>query len=412
MSEYKIRSKCAICGNFDLAIIMKYGKIPLAGNFPSKEDMGIEDRYDLNILFCSQCSLLQTDSIIDADTLFKDYRYMSSIGLTKHFTEVAAMLKDRFSLDQSSAVLEIGSNDGVLQKPLDDLGVTCVGFEPAVNISEIAYNKGLHTINDYFSYESIKELYDHDIDLVISNNSFAHIDDIHSIAKGVKHCLKDDGHFVIEVHYLKNLIERMQYDNIYHEHIYYYSLTSLKNLFDQYEMTIVDFEEIPVHCGSIRVFVKNSHEPPCEKILRKIEEESKDGLDSLSYFKNFASDVSKHIKVISSSLNDIVKDNRVVGYGASGRANMICNLCHLTPEIVEYIVDESPERAGRYIAGAHIPIVPRDRLDKDNPGFVVIFAWNFAKMIIDKLDRKDLKYIVAFPHFQIVSSSDELKIGL
>jgi len=158
---------------------------------------------------------------------------MSSIGLSKHFTSVANFYKERFNLNSSSNVLEIGSNDGVLLKPFMDLKIPCLGFDPSVNISNLAKEKGCNVIIDYFNKKSaIKYLKENSYDLICSNNCFAHIDDIHSILEGVSYALKPNGHFVIEVHYLKNLIEQLQYDFIYHEHLYYYSLSSLNYLFN------------------------------------------------------------------------------------------------------------------------------------------------------------------------------------
>ena len=410
---YKVREKCGICGNKKLDTIIEYNEIPLAGDFPSKDELSIERKYDMNLQFCDECTLLQTNSVIDAKTLFLDYRYMSSIGLTKHFTGVANFLKERFNLSESSKIVEIGSNDGVLLKPLQDLGLKPIGFEPAINISQIAKDKGCEVINDFFNEENgVKYIGENCVDLMVSNNCFAHIDDIHSIVKGVNRLLKKDGHFVIEVHYVKNLIEQLQYDNSYHEHIYYYSLTALNILFSKFGMTIVDFEEIPIHAGSIRVMVKNSFEAKTDKVMNKLNEEHTLGLTELPYFQQFATNVKNHIKMINDEIVNLKKEGyKIVGYGASGRANMLCNLCNLTPDLIDYIVDESPERCGRYIAGKHIPIVSKEHLLNDTikPDYVFIFAWNFSKMIIEKLEGNNFKYIIGFPHLQIVSNYDELK---
>lgn len=410
-TQYVKRIKCAICGSNHLHTIIKYGEVPLAGDFPSKEELEIERKFNMDLQFCDRCFLLQTDSVIDADTLFRDYRYMSSIGLSKHFIEVATLLKERFNLNENSKILEIGSNDGVLLEPLQKLNLFPIGIEPAVNISKVAIEKNCNVINDYFNENNaIKYFGENKFDLILANNCFAHIDDIHSIVKGVNKTLKKDGHFVIEVHYVKNLIEQLQYDNIYHEHIYYYSLNSLYNLFEPYNMTIVDFQEIPIHSGSIRVTVLNDDIQMPAKVQEKLNLEKTQGLTSLSYFKNFSENVYNHIKIIKEELFKLKNNGyRIVGYGASGRANMLCNLADLNSDLIEYIVDESPERCGRYIAGKHIPIVNKEHLLKDKPEYIMIFAWNFSKMIIDKLDGNDFKYLIAFPELQIVEHSSEIK---
>jgi len=285
--------------------------------------------------------------------------------------------------------------------------------EPALNISQVARDKGCKVINDYFNEECV-EKYElgGKFDLVVSNNCFAHIDDIKSIVRGVKSALNPAGKFMIEVHYVKNLIEQLQYDNIYHEHLYYYSLSSLNNLFKQFDMTVVDFEEIPIHAGSIRVVVQNGTTPYPDKVMQRLQEEQDWGLTSLEWFSGFGTEVRNHISTIEKTLRRLkVEGHKICGYGASGRANMICNLANITPDVVDYVVDESPERANRFIAGTHVPIVEREHLMEDAraPSHIIIFAWNFSKMIMEKLKGRGYKYIVAFPSMRIVESYDELE---
>ena len=257
---YKKLTHCASCGETKLNTILDLKNVPLAGFFPKKDEIYQECIYPLKLIICSSCKLVQTDSIINPDVLFKDYRYISSIGLSKHFTQVANILNNKYNITGKN-ILEIGSNDGVLLEPLTKLGANVIGVEPSINISKIAKDKGLNVINDYFNYDNFKNIKFKDkFDLVLANNSFAHIIDIKSVVKGIKYILKNDGHFIFEVHYLNNLIKENQWDNIYHEHIYYYSLTSLHNLFSQFNMTLIDFEEIPIHSGSIRVTVKNKNQ--------------------------------------------------------------------------------------------------------------------------------------------------------
>tara|TARA_Y100000310_G_scaffold89646_1_gene86750 strand:- start:1676 stop:2923 length:1248 start_codon:yes stop_codon:yes gene_type:complete len=406
---YQKRQKCAICSNSELEPVLDYGEVPAAGSFPVAEEIKNEPTYQLGLEFCEKCGLLQTNSILDANYLFEDYRYMSSIGLSKHFTEVAALLKAEFNLSSASRVVEIGSNDGVLQVPFKDLGVSAVGVEPSVNISQVAKEKGVEVINDFFNYDtSLKYFKPKSADLVISNNCFAHIDDIHAVLKGIKNILKDSGTFVMEVQYVEKLISGLQYDNIYHEHLYYYSLYALENLFKQYDMTIVDCCEFPVHAGSMRVYVQNKQFSltKTNRLSQQIDKERELGLHRLSFYKKFASLVKNHCNTTIENLQQIKQSGaRIVGYGASGRANMACNIWGLDPETIEYIVDESPERAGRYTAGTNIPIVSKDRLDNDSPDYVMIFAWNFMNMIANKLKDRNFKLICAFPHFGVYEDS-------
>ncbi len=406
MSDYQVRNKCAVCDNSSLQEVLNLNEVPLAGYFPTKNQLEEKSTYPLKLLFCDDCKLVQTDSVIDPDVLFKDYRYLSSVGLTNHFKELAKVLDDKFQV-KDKKILEIGCNDGVLLEPLSKLGADVVGVDPASNVVKLARDKGLNVIEDYFNYENFKE-HEDKYDLVLANNSFAHITDIKSIVKGVSHVLKPAGRFVFEVHYLKNLINENQWDNIYHEHIYYYSISALNNFFTKYGMTVIDFEEIPIHAGSIRVDVLNYNVDTPQKIFEILLEEHKT-IGNSNYMLDFTKRVDNHIEDFKNQIKKLSKDYKIAGYGASGRANMFCNLTDLDENVVEFIVDESPERCGRYIANTKIPIVDVDTLKNSDVDIIIIFAWNYSKMIMEKTQFKKYKYLVAFPDIQLVDSYDELE---
>mgnify|MGYP003638766110 CR=1 FL=1 len=408
MEKYNKRKKCSVCDSNNFIEVLDLHQVPLAGYFPTKEQLKDNSCYPLKLLFCNESKLVQTDSVINPDILFKDYRYMSSIGLSKHFIQVADILNTKYQISGKN-ILEIGSNDGVLLEPLAKLGANVIGVEPSINISKIAKDKGLNVINDYFNYNNFKgNKYKEKYDLVLANNAFAHIIDIKDVVKGIKHVLKKDGHFVFEVHYLNNLINENQWDNVYHEHIYYYSITALHNLFTQFSMTLIDFEEIPIHSGSIRVTVKNGNRQQPLHLLNKIKEESKT-ICNVKYLKNYNSQVKQHILNFNSTIKELSQKYNIAGYGASGRANMFCNLTEIDKNIVKFIVDESPERCGRYIANKGIPIVNVDTLKNSDTDLIIIFAWNYSKMIIEKTQFKKFKYLVAFPSIQVVDTYEELK---
>jgi len=360
-------------------------------------------------LFCDDCKLVQTDSVINPDVLFKDYRYLSSVGLTNHFKELAEVLNDKFFI-KNKKILEIGCNDGVLLEPLTKLGADVVGVDPASNVVKVARDKGLNVIEDYFNYENFKE-HEDKYDLVLANNSFAHITDIKNVVKGVNNVLKSDGYFVFEVHYLKSLIDENQWDNIYHEHIYYYSISALNNFFTKYGMTVIDFEEIPIHSGSIRVTVLNDSVDTPDKIFDRLLKEHKT-IGNPNYMLDFTNKVENHIQDFKKQIKELSKDYKIAGYGASGRANMFCNLTGLDENVVQFIVDESPERCGRYIANTKIPIVDVDKLKDSDIDIIIIFAWNYSKMIIKKVDEMKInkyQYLVAFPNIQLVGWYNELE---
>jgi SAM-dependent methyltransferase len=403
-SEYKERSNCSSCMSNDLFTVMDFGLMPLAGNFPYEHEEA--KLYPTKLLFCKNCSLLQTDQIIDPEVLFKNYRYSSSHCLTTHFTEYALYLKNKFKLNSNSRILEFGSNDGVLLKPLMNLGLNPIGIDPSVNISQLAIDKGCNAIIDFFNIDTAKKYFDsQSFDLITSSNCFAHIADIHSTIKGIQYCLKDKGHFIIEVHYAVRLINELQYDNVYHEHLYYYTINSLQTLLNPYNLFIVDYEELPMHAGIIRVTFCNN--PNNKLVIHPIEEEA---FLYPQIYENFSNDVEKHKNQLIKLIEEIklsYPNKHIIGYGASGRANVLCN--HLNLKL-NYIVDESVERIGRLIPNIKIPIRSKEFMDNDdNISVVVILAFTYSKMIMKKLENRNFKYIIPFPILKIVNNIQEIE---
>ena len=409
---YQKRETCAGCGGNSFETILDLGVVPLAGYFPTKEQLRNESKYPLSLLVCNDCKLVQTDSVINPKLLFEDYRYLSSIGLSKHFSDVANTLDKRYGV-KGKNILEIGCNDGVLLKPLQKLGAIVEGVDPAKNVVKLATDNGLKVYNDYFSDMTFgSDEFGSKYDLVISNNTFAHIIDVQSVIRGIHHVLKPNGDFIFEVHYLKSLIEGKQWDNIYHEHIFYYSITALRNMFMKHGMTIVDFEEIPIHSGSIRVTVRNRTTYESSKVDLRVDWESKwahSFISDVNHLKEYGKTVEKHITDFKTTIKELSQKYKIAGYGASGRANMFCNLTNLNTDIVKFIVDESPERCGRYIANTEIPIVDVETLKNSDTDLLIIFAWNYSKMIIEKTQFKKFKYLVAFPKVQVVDTYEELE---
>jgi len=410
MNEHQKRTKCAICNNEHLISILEYGDISLAGAFPKYEEIIGIKKYNLSLLYCTECHLLQTNGIIDPDFLFKEYRYFSSFSLTNHFNQYADYLIKKFSLTKESKTFEFGSNDGVLLIPMNERGITMFGFEPSENVSKLAIEKGCSVINDYFNYDTAKKyLKDEKYDLITASNTFAHIDNIRSVVEGIKYALKENGHFIFEVHYAKNLIEELQYDNIYHEHMYYYTVTSLSYLFKLYDMSIIDVEEISLHAGCIRVTVINNKVEPTDAYLSFLSKERDIGMNTIEYYESFKNIVTSHQKELLEFLRNIKNNGgTIAGYGASGRANMLCHFNQLDNSIIDYIIDESPGRYGRYING--IPIYNKDRLDPKTD-YIFIFAWNYSKMIISKLiSDYDYKYIIPLPKITVIKTLDEIDL--
>lgn len=386
---------CVFCGSDALFEIMDFGDVAVAGAFIKSKDIAHEKKYPLAIDFCENCFAVQVREHIDPEVLFKtDFYFSSAIGtLRDHFTTYAKDIKARFLPNpQESVVVEFGSNDGVLLKPLADEGVGCViGVDPAKNIVNSINDERLVLINDYFNINTAKKIVDDygHVDIVTANNVFAHISDINNTTEAVSNILKKDGVFVFEVHYLGKIIEELQYDFIYHEHIYYYSLIALENLLARHGMLIFDIEPITIHGGSIRYYatkkgsVHSSHIDSSVVQLRSQELEL--GYDKPETYQKFAAGVANKKRELMSLLKDIKSSGKsIVGYGASGRANTIIQYCGITSKYVDYVIDDAPAKLGLYTPGSHLEIRNNSSLTIDKPDYVLLFAWAFSREIIAK----------------------------
>jgi len=412
IGKFKHNDTCRFCGSPDMVKFIEMGNMPLAGGFLRKEDIPDEKLYPLDVYFCKECYLVQLLDVVPKETLFEEYFYMSSTTrtLSQHFENLAKMLKERF-LKDGSLVVEIGSNDGVLLRPLKHMKISSVGFEPAKNIAKIAKSYGLNIINDYFTEKSASKAAKKEgrADVVSASNVFAHIEDLHDVVRGVKAVLKDDGVFIFEVHYLLDLIEKMQYDTIYHEHLYYHSIIALQNFFKKFGMEIFDVERIPIHEGSIRVFVKNAANKN-QRILTSVGKladlERKSGLDAPPTFVEFGEKVREHKSKLTSLLRKLKSDGKkIVGYGAPGRGNTLLNYCGIGKDILDYVTDESPVRMGKFIPGMHIPIISPENIGKTKPDFALMIAWSYMNEILSKEQdfiKRGGRFIVPLPSPKII----------
>ena len=401
MTTYKERISCESCGHTEFDVIYDFGEVPLAGSFPKEPDAKI-NTYPLKIVKCKHCELVQTNTLIPPKTLFKDYRYISSVGMQNHFNNFADWLVRTQKITPNSKVLEFGCNDGPLLDALKHRGIhNTIGVDPATNIVELGRRKSLDIIDDFFNYNFAKNKeWEDKFDLILASNTFAHIEDINSVIKGVHYSLKPKGRFIFEVQYLVDLVDKFQFDFMYHEHLFYYTVTSLKPLLSKYNLKIIDVEKVPIHCGSIRVVTtKNTSESKSEVVDGFIEME-----------KDYK-DLSKFSTEISFALNDLgaqlgyikERDKTVAGYGASGRANVVTSTKNWDTNDLMYIVDESPERYDRFTSNGKIPIFNPEILEHHPPDYILILAWNFADMIIEKTKHLGIPYIVPFPEIKFIN---------
>jgi len=388
--------------------------MPLAGGFLKEEEIKDEVKYPLEVYVCRRCSLVQILDVIPKEILFTNYKYLSSVTstLSEHFAGYAREMQSRFLNENNSLVVEIGSNDGVLLQHFTKLAVKAVGVEPAENVAEIARAKGLQIVNSYFTKQVAQEVRQNNgrAKVICANNVFAHIDDIDEVMEGIQTLLEDDGVFVFEVHYLIDLLDKYQYDTVYHEHLCYYSLTALSYLLNRYGMEIFDVKRIPIHSGSIRVYAKNksNNKQITQSIVNDLLAEEKAVVHNIDVYRAFSESISLAREQLLDTLHRIKNDGkRIIGYGAPGRGTILLNYCSIGKEILDYIVDASPLRQGLLVPGMHIPIISPETIGKDLPDYILILAWSYEKEILTKEKEylnKGGRFIMPLPIVRIIST--------
>lgn len=385
---------CSFCAERTLIELIDFGDVALAGGFLKQEDFAAEKKYPLRVCFCKNCYAVQVSEKIDPAVLFKNYFYFSSaIGtLRNHFAEYAKEVVERFLPQPSEAtVLEFGSNDGVLLAPLAQAKVgTVVGIDPATNVVETAKFPGINIVNDYFNESLVPTLLTTfgKADMILANNVFAHISDINSTTAAIAQILKDDGVFIFEVHYVGNIIDGLQYDFIYHEHLYYYSLLALQNHLERHGMVIFDVKAIPIHGGSYRYYAAKNGSVYTRQVSEAVAALRKDelarGYDKPDAYMRFAAAVAQRRDELMVLIEKFRTEGKtIVGYGASGRANTMIQYCGIDNRHLLYMIDDAPAKHGFYTPGSHLLIRGNDALH-EQPDYVLIFAWAFYEEIAKK----------------------------
>jgi SAM-dependent methyltransferase len=407
---------CHICNSSKVLKIIDFGYVGLAGAFLKKKEILSEKKYRMRLYFCKNCLTLQVIDKIKPKTLFKDYFYFSSAiqTLRHHFNKLAEEVKFILRDKVKSNVLEFGCNDGILLKPLQSKNIkNLIGIDPASNIVKKIKNKNIKVINNFFNFElsnKIKKKYGK-MDVILANNVFAHIYNLNNVTKGIKNILKSDGSFIFEVHYLGKMIKELQYDMIYHEHVFYHSMLSLTNLFKKNGLIIYDIKPIKIHAGSMRYYVCHKkfyyNQTKNKKVKNLIEKETRNMFHKNKTFHNFANKIEKTKVNLNSLLNRLKKNNKIIyGYGASGRANTILQYCGLNKHNLPLIIDDSSAKHGYYTPGSHIKICSADILStKKKPDYILLFAWSFLKEVVNRNKQYILnggKIILPLPKVKVL----------
>lgn len=407
---------CSFCDGLALVPVIDFGEVALAGGFLKPEKFDEELTYPLSVYFCEECFSVQVVDKVDPEVLFQDYFYFSSSikTLKAHFEEYASEVVSRFIEPKCATVVEFGCNDGVLLKPLADKNIRClIGVDPAKNVVGTINDPRIQIVNSFFDENAAHEIvkkYGH-VDMVLANNVYAHIPDIKEVTRAVQFVLGDDGVFVFEVHYLGKVIDELQYDMIYHEHLYYYSLLSVCKHFEKYDMVVFDVKSVDIHAGSMRFYVTNANSKYATistNATSLYDEEIAKGFQLASTYSGFKQRVEEQKNALIELLVSLKREGATIaGYGASGRANTMIQYCGIGLDLLDYMVDDAPAKQGYYTPGSHFEIVSSAILNGDNPpDYIVVFAWSFLDEIMSRnkeyLSRGG-KMIVPLPEVKVIS---------
>ncbi len=380
--------RCRSCGHSELETVLDLGLSPLANRLLTAEDLdGPEERFPLETVFCERCSLVQITVTVPPEILFRHYRYFSSVSesLVRHAGELVSRVLASCSLDSESLVLEIASNDGYLLQNYVERGIPALGVDPAENVAEVARGRGVATLSEFFSDTLAHELAaeGRTADVVHANNVLAHVADTNGFVSGIKTVLKPEGVAVIEVPYVRDLIEKCEFDTIYHEHLCYFSLSSLRSLLKRHGLALEAAERVPIHGGSLRVWIAHEGRAQATRgVDELLEQERQGGVDGYRFYQDFGERVQKLRGDLHAMVSELhAQGRRLWGYGAAAKATVLLNYVDIGPDILEYVADLSPHKQGCLIPGVRIPIVSPDRLRED-PDYLLLLAWNFAEEIM------------------------------
>jgi hypothetical protein len=404
LSEGHIEN-CQICGSKDLKFVIDLGHQAPCDTLLTSGQLNLEEKtYPLRMLWCEDCCLAQIDYVVPPEDLFyAEYPYRSGITptLVKNLRGLSSVVGEKFSFKPPSLVIDIGSSDGTLLSGFKDAGFKVLGVEPT-NIAKIANAAGINTIQNFFNEERAQEIVAKhgNASVVTASNVFAHIARLGEMIRGVDHLLSEDGLFVTESHYLLDIIDTVQYDSIYHEHLKFYSLKSLIRLFNYYGFTVVDVERIENYGGSIRVFAaKGKLRPISESVNFLLAEEERFGLYNFSKFEEFSERTikAKH-ELQELSIQAFSKQKRFVGVGCPGRSSTLLNYCNMDTQLMPYIAEQSTSlKLGLHLPGKHIPIVDEKVMFEEQPEYAVMLSWHYWEPIVKKLRDKGLKSKIVIP---------------
>lgn len=403
---------CRICST-NLQEFISFGDMPIANGFLLPENYAEEYFFEMKVGFCSHCSMVQLLDQPERERMFhEDYAFFSSLskGQTLHFKSFADSLATNYLQGDDPFAVEIGSNDGIMLQNLAAAGIRHLGIEPSENVAEVAREKGIQTLSQFFDENLAAEIIDKQghADTISSANVICHIPTIHSVLAGVAKLLKPSGVFIFEDPYLGDIVEKTSYDQIYDEHVFYFSATSVSNMIAQHGLELFDVEHLDVHGGSMRYFIAPQGSRAISDNVRTVmENEERLGLSKPETFDM----LRRNIETSRESLLNLlqrVRDEQgapVIAYGATSKSTTVLNYCSIGPDLIAFISDTTPIKQNKFSPGMHIPVLPPSEIEKSQPAYMLLFAWNHMTEIMN--NEKDYnarggKWIVYVPEVKVI----------
>ncbi|MFQ5904862.1 MAG: methyltransferase domain-containing protein [Candidatus Binatia bacterium] len=404
---------CRACKSSRLNMFLPLGSHPLANGFLRKQQIAEEEAtFPLDTHVCLDCGLIQVRDNVPPG-YFRNYVYVPSASevMHGHFADLADAIAGEFLTSADSLTIDIGCNDGLFLKCLKDRGARTLGVDPATNIIQVARQQGLEIINEYFNPEiatGIRETYG-PASVILTTNTFHHVDDLDSFTEGVRLLLNDSGVFIIEVPHALELVEQNEFDGVYHEHVSQFTVKSFVDLFRRFDLEVFRVDRLDVHGGSVRVFVRkgkggDSMSPAVSAWLSRGAERGLFSESTYTAFRERVEEIKETLLTLLSTLKGAGK--RVVGYGASARGNTLLNYYIIGTDLLDYIVDRNSLKHGLYSPGMHIPVFGVEKLLEDRPDYVLILAWNFGEEIMrqqEEYRRLGGRFIFPIPEPRIIN---------